>query len=129
MPPADDLEALAALSLLVLTAASGDQGGPRVRLHPLLRELAREEWQHKPEAERKSDIGALLDAAGDLIGGHERDFAFLAREEELIAGALRAAAGSGIEPLRFYGWIMALEAYLDLGGHWRLGYELYTLAG
>jgi tetratricopeptide (TPR) repeat protein len=128
VPPSDDLEALAALSLLVLTNAGGDQGGPRVRLHPLLRELAREEWQRKPEAERKLDIGALLDAAGDLITGHERDFALLAREEDLIAGALRTAAGAGIEPLRFYGWIMALESYLDLGGHWRLGFELYTLA-
>jgi tetratricopeptide (TPR) repeat protein len=126
---ADDLEAMAALSLLVLTNATGDQGGPRVRLHPLLRELAREEWQRQPETDRKVEIAALLDAAGDLIEGHERDFPLLAREGDLIAGALRSAASAGVELLRVSRWIMALEPYLDLGGHWRLGYELYTLAG
>ncbi|HEX6123261.1 MAG TPA: DUF4062 domain-containing protein, partial [Ktedonobacterales bacterium] len=43
IPANDDLEALAALSLAQLV---GEPAGPRVRLHPLLRDLAREEWGH-----------------------------------------------------------------------------------
>jgi tetratricopeptide (TPR) repeat protein len=123
--PADDLELLAALSLVTLT---GESHGPRVRLHPLLRDLAREEWYRKPVAERESDINALLDATGDLIAGHERDFTLLAREEDLIAGALRTAASAGVQSARITAQIEALEPYLDLGGRWRLGRELLTIA-
>jgi tetratricopeptide (TPR) repeat protein len=124
-PPADDLEVLAALSLVTLT---GGSRGTRVRLHPLLRDLAREEWNRKPAAERESDISALLDATADLIAGHERDFTLLAREEDLIAGALRTAAGAGVHPALISTQIEALEPYLDLGGRWRLGRDLLAIA-
>jgi tetratricopeptide (TPR) repeat protein len=124
-PPADDLEVLAALSLLTLT---GGSRGSRIRLHPLLRDLAREEWNRKPAAERESDVSELLDASGDLIAGHERDFTLLSREEDLIAGALRTAADAGVHPALISTQIEALEPYLDLGGRWRLGRELLTIA-
>ncbi|MGO8951530.1 MAG: tetratricopeptide repeat protein [Ktedonobacterales bacterium] len=122
-PAADDVETLAALSLLTLT-----EGGSRIRLHPLVRDLARAEWHIKPEASQKSDMRALFEAASDEVAGHTRDFAFLAREEELIIGALDGAAGAGVEPARITAQIEALEPYLDLGGRWRLGRELFTRA-
>ena len=125
-PPNDDLETIAALSLVSLSNG-GD--GSRVRLHPLLRDLAREEWHHKPEESQKSDIRALFGAASDLITGHERDFALLAREEDLIIGSLRVAPSAGVDPERIALQIKALESYLDLGGHWAQGLELFTLAG
>jgi tetratricopeptide (TPR) repeat protein len=125
IPQDDDLEVLAALSLVTL---SGGSRGPRVRLHPLLRDLAREEWNRRLAPARESDIAALVDATGNLIAGHERDFTLLAGEEDVIAGALRTAAAAGVQPSRVCSQIVALEPYLDLGGRWRLGHELFTIA-
>jgi tetratricopeptide (TPR) repeat protein len=127
-PASDDLDLLAALSLVALMAPDAAEApSPRVRLHPLLRELAREEWARQPAPTRMSCLTALLDSVGALAQESRRDFATLARYEDLIAGTLRRAAREGIEPSQLVATIGALEQYLDLGGHWRLGMELSTL--
>lgn len=117
----DDLDLLAALSLVSVTA---DGTGQRVGLHPLLRELAREEWARQPGATRTACLAALLENAHHLASHLRTDFAALAREEDLIAGAVRQAAQAAIAPREVSATVAALERYLDAGGRWRLGLEL-----
>jgi tetratricopeptide (TPR) repeat protein len=119
--PADDLDTLSALSLLTV---AGGEAGSRVRLHPLLRDLAREEWQRVPAEERIPAVRALLLGIGDLVAAEERDFAALARDEDLIVGAIDVAAEAQVEPATVVAAIAALEPYFDLGGHWQLGFRL-----
>jgi tetratricopeptide (TPR) repeat protein len=127
-PAGDDLDVLAALALVNLAAPTPSGGpAPRVRLHPLLRELAREEWGAQPEEVRAACLGALLGAVDDLIWGAGRDFGAITREEDLIAGTLRRASQARLDPPRVLATVDALEPYLDSGGHWRLGVELSTL--
>lgn len=122
---ANDLYLLAALSLVALAAAP--DGTPRVRLHPLLRELAREEWAGQPAATQTACLESLLASVEELARDQQGDFVALAREEDLIAGALHRAARAGIAPERVSLAIDHLERYLDIGGHWRLGLELIAL--
>ena len=134
-PAEDDLDLLAALSLITLAA---DAAGQRVGLHPLLRELAREEWARQPDDTRGACLATLLESARDLASHLSRDFRALAREEDLIAGAVRQAAQASLAPgatsisttitthinANVAATVAALEAYLDAGGRWRLGLEL-----
>ncbi|HEV7129721.1 MAG TPA: tetratricopeptide repeat protein, partial [Ktedonobacterales bacterium] len=127
-PPGDDLEVLAALSLVGLAAPEGGAAtAPRVRLHPLLRDLAREEWARQPGETQDACLSALLASVADLVHAQPDDFAVLAREEDLIAGTLRRAAQAGSQPREVGAVVTALDPYLDVGGHWRLGVELSTL--
>jgi tetratricopeptide (TPR) repeat protein len=124
----DDLDLLAVLSLVTLVAPTPPEvPEPRVRLHPLLRDLAAEEWAGQPETTRRAGLAALLAAVGDTTREYRRDFVTLAREEELIAGTLRRAAHERIEPRRLSDVVDALVNFLYVGGHWRLGVTLYTL--
>ncbi len=100
---------------------------PRVRLHPLLRELAREEWARLPAEIQQAALMALLNAVGALIQEQQSNFAALAQEEDLIAGTLRRAAREQIAPEYLSEAIEPLFDYLSTGGHWRLGTELLTL--
>ncbi|HEY7832557.1 MAG TPA: tetratricopeptide repeat protein, partial [Ktedonobacterales bacterium] len=120
-PAEDDLEMLAALSLVTVTTADA---GQRVGLHPLLRELAREEWARQPETPRAACRDALLHAARDLAAHLGHDYPALAREEDLIASAVRLAARDQAAPHDVSATVAALESYLDTGGRWRLGLEL-----
>jgi hypothetical protein len=61
-PTRDDLEALVAYSLVSLMSPSG-QDATRVRLHPLVRELAREEWARQPETTRRAALAGLAPGA------------------------------------------------------------------
>lgn len=136
-PPEDDLELLTALSLITLlppelspdntAQAAARPIAPRVRLHPLLQELAREEWARQPKKIQALALGALLDAVGALILEAPRDFARLAREEALIAGTIRRVSSQRIKLPELNTTIQMLFDYIQLGGHWRLGLELFTL--
>jgi tetratricopeptide (TPR) repeat protein len=124
-PAGDDLDLLAALSLVTLLVPdSHREASPRVRLHPLLRDLAREEWTLQSPAIQRACLDALLAGVGALVREHQHDFVALAREEDLIVGALHHGAQEQISPAQVSATIAALDDYLDVGGHWRLGLEL-----
>jgi hypothetical protein len=124
----DDLDVLVALSLvMLLPAAPGAESDPRVRLHPLLRELAREEWSDQPPPTQTGGITGLLDGVANLVHDHASDFAVLAREEELIAGTLHRAAETLRAPAQVVATVATLIDYLNVGGHWRLGMDLLPL--
>lgn len=125
--PADDLDALAVLSLVTPLPPDEGSSDPRLRLHPLLRELAAGEWRAQPEETRRAGIVALLAAVRGLVAEHAHDFARLAREEELVAGAVEGAAAAHVEPRMLAETVDALNSYLTFGGHWRLGMQLLAL--
>jgi hypothetical protein len=139
--PAAVLDTLAARSLIILArgkptsayGASGPVDGPRlrVRLHPLLREFARARWVALPAELRAATLAALLEAVADFVrthGGTSADeFAVLAAEEELIAGAIQQAAAAQVAPQAVITAVDCLTSYLYIGGHWRLGRELRVL--
>jgi hypothetical protein len=125
---ADDLDLLAALSLATLQPPeTPGMPVPRVRLHPLLRDSAHEEWARQPEPKRVAGLAALLASVGEIADAYRRDFATLAREEELIAGTVRHAAQEHVDPRGLVTTVDALVDYLAVGGHWRLGTELFAL--
>ncbi len=133
---ADDLEAMVALSLVTLVAPSAGSAastsstaalGVRVRLHPLVRELAGAQWTSHPEAMQRAGLEALLAAVAELVEEQADDFAALNQEEALIAGVLRRAAQAHLAPTQVVAAISSLARYLTVGGHWRLGMELFTL--
>lgn len=127
-PGGDDLDLLAALSLVSLVASDGPEGGlSRVRVHPLLRELARDELARQPEQVRTTSLDALMRGVNELVERHSSDFAVLGREEELIAGTLRRAAEVGDAPNVVSATVVALDGYVDIGGHWRLGEDWAAL--
>ena len=130
------LEDLAAFSLVRLLSGSTQLPGAaaarqrpqvRVRLHPLLRELAQEEWEQQPAAIQKAGLQALLAGVSEFVNTYRHDVASLAREEALIAGTLRRAARAEVDLETLCAIIESLFAYLDMGGHWRLGLELVAL--
>lgn len=128
---ADDLEALIAVSLVALVTSEADAGvadPARVRLHPLLHNYANELWHSKDDDGRKSDIGHLLTALSPFVAGLRRDFVQLAREETLIGGAARAADHDHAAPQALVNLVTELGDYLYLGGHWRLGMDLFKAA-
>lgn len=92
-----DLETFASLSLITVSTShaghsSGTLAQPRVHLHPLLRDLALAEWERQPDEVRRAAAPALLAALDAYVAAYRADPAALAREEELMRGALRAAA-------------------------------------
>lgn len=125
-----DLDEFAGLSLVTLMATetfAPNRPETRVRLHPLLRELAREEWASQPVEMHRLALAALLKGVSELVKEHQHDFPTLAREEELITGTLRHASQEGVQPEQFSMVTTTLFDYLDVGGHWQLGMELLTL--
>jgi tetratricopeptide (TPR) repeat protein len=112
-------------SLIDLPASA--PADPRVRIHPLLRELAREQFAQQPVAVQRAVLDALLSAVEQLIQQHNSDFSRLAQEEELIVGTLRAAARERVVPERLSAIIDTLFEYFLTGGHWLRGMELLTL--
>jgi tetratricopeptide (TPR) repeat protein len=104
-----DLEALAAYSLISLVAPQGEDA-PRVRLHPLVRELARDECAQ--QMGKRAALAGLLAGVHDWIVERARDYDLLARDEDLIAGALRTAAEHQIDLPLVIGTISAFDTYL-----------------
>jgi tetratricopeptide (TPR) repeat protein len=121
----DDLDLLTALSLVTLVAPSPPEvPEPRVRLHPLLRELAQEEWGRRPQAAQRAGMAALLAGVRAMVEEHRGDFAALGREEQLIEGALRRAARDHVDPEVLATTVDALLDYLDRAGRRQLGIEM-----
>jgi Tfp pilus assembly protein PilF len=120
-PARDDLEALVAYSVVSLSTTEGIDT-PRVRLHPLVRELAREEWAHLPDAEQKAALHALLAGVQDWVAQHPasnvdpaafaRNSQVLAVDVDLIAGALRTAMAHQQDLPQVIGIAEAWETYL-----------------
>jgi hypothetical protein len=147
---AEDLDWLAALSLVTINTPStltthvapdagvepsSDAGVPppaaRVRLHPLLRDLAREEWHRltvQDSAIQEKGVLALIEAGVGFIRYYQRQFPVLAREEELLVGAIHDAAKLPETYQTCLSAIASLGEYLHLGGHWSLGQSLYEQA-
>lgn len=125
-----DLEALVAYSLVSLTSTSGgDQAEvQRVRLHPLVRELAREEFAAQGEDEQNAALAGLLAGLEDWVTQHQqpsvRNYHILARDLDLGAGAIRAAVARHVG-------LAQVIAIIDMGraniGDNRVGLELYKL--
>jgi tetratricopeptide (TPR) repeat protein len=126
-PGGDDLDLLAALSLVSLVMPDATASVARVRIHPLLRDLAREELARQPEPVRAAALDALLRGVHDLVERSRTDYFALGREEELIAGTVRRAAEAGEAPALVGSTVAALDGYVDVAGHWRLGEEWATL--
>jgi tetratricopeptide (TPR) repeat protein len=133
-PPAEVLRRLAARSLLTLASelapaiggASADAAPtPRVRLHPLLREYAGEQYDALPAARQTSILVALMEAVAVFTGKHRvptaAAFAILAREEPLIAETIGRAAEAHAALQALISAVNGLFYYIDVGGHWQVG--------
>jgi tetratricopeptide (TPR) repeat protein len=91
----DDLEALVAYSLVGLSTPEGSETS-RVRLHPLVRELAREEWAGLPADDQEAALSALLTGIQGWTAQHQDDSVtnthILQLDKDLMADAVRVAA-------------------------------------
>jgi tetratricopeptide (TPR) repeat protein len=112
LPPAQaDLEALVAYSLVSLVPAQGEDA-PRIHLHPLVRDLAREELTQQAASVQRTALAGLLAGVAAWVVEHRMDFAVLARDDELTVGTLRAAAREQVEPPLIIATVKALDTYL-----------------
>lgn len=95
-----DLDALSAYSLVSFVIAA-EQSTSRIRLHPLVRELAREELAHQGEGMRHATLAGLLAGVSAWVAqGHGDEKEILAQvlaDEDLIVGTLRAAYAAGVD--------------------------------
>jgi tetratricopeptide (TPR) repeat protein len=125
-----DLEALVAFSLagLGVRQYAGVERGPRVRLHPLVRDLAREQWAGLSAADQETAVHALLVGLQGWLAKLATSPAFLqvALDEELIAGALRASAARQSDLPLLIRIIDAWGQYLSVF-RTRLNLEMRTL--
>lgn len=133
---ADDLAQLAALSLITLDIpapladAEGAASSPtseRVRLHPLLRELARKEWAAQPETIQISALEGVLAGVHAFVGAHQQDFVSLRREEDLIVGALRRTAQQCVASELVESIMTVFFNYLHMHGRWQVALVLLQL--
>jgi tetratricopeptide (TPR) repeat protein len=124
-----DLEALVAYSLVGLVAGAG-ASPPRVRLHPLVRELAREEWARLSEADQQAALQGLLAGVHEWLRQHHgpagKGLEALTPDEDLIAGVLRNASAWQMELRQVLGIIEAWDLYLWERNH-RLDLEMRLL--
>jgi tetratricopeptide (TPR) repeat protein len=132
-----DLDALAAYSLVGLVAGAGGSV-PRMRLHPLVRELAREEWARLSASDQQAALQALLagmlewlllyrgDAASSALDAASIALKALAPDEDLIAGALRTASAQQMELRQVLDIVEAWDLYLWERNH-RLDLEMRLL--
>jgi tetratricopeptide (TPR) repeat protein len=123
------LEALVAYSLVGLTAAQGAEA-QRVRLHPLVRNFAREAWAHVPAADQEGAKRALLAGVQDWVTEHPVVGAStsqtLERDEELVVEALRVAVAHQVALPQVVSLVEAWDHYLSLRSY-HLMVEMYTL--
>jgi class 3 adenylate cyclase/tetratricopeptide (TPR) repeat protein len=127
--PQADLEALVAYSLVGLVAGAGGSA-PRVRLHPLVRELAREEWARLPAADQQAALQGLLAGVHEWLllyqGAAVSTFEPLAPDEDLIAGALCTASVQQMELRQVLSIVDAWDLYLWERNH-RLDLQMRLL--
>jgi tetratricopeptide (TPR) repeat protein len=105
------LEALVSYSLVSLVTAPGADA-PRLHLHPLVRDLAREEFAEQVASIREAALAGLLAGVQNWVEAHRMDFAALGRDDDLITGTLRTAAKEQIELPRVIATVKALDVYL-----------------
>jgi tetratricopeptide (TPR) repeat protein len=126
-----DLDRMVALSLVTLVAP-GARGVVRVRVHPLLRELAAAEWEQQPAPVQQAGLEGLLDGVASWAEAHTaqeaQTYALLEEDEALLVGALRRAVAANDALDAVVDTAFALASYLDEGGHWRVGVEVWSLA-
>lgn len=124
-----DLEALVAYSLVSLSTPMGSDA-PRVRLHPLVRELAREEWATLPQLEQEAALKALLVGIEDRVERYKSrdlsEFTVVVPDDDLIASALRTAVAQQTDLKRVLSIITDWADYL-WGRNVILGSEMHRL--
>jgi tetratricopeptide (TPR) repeat protein len=103
------LETLAAYSLV---GFSGGAGGQRLRLHPLVRELAHEEWALQSPAAQHAALAGLLAGVSAWVSQWSRDLDLLAHDADLIAGSFRAACRQRVELPTAFAILTAFNGYL-----------------
>jgi tetratricopeptide (TPR) repeat protein len=86
-PVARDLEALAAYSLVSFVA--DEQRIRRVRLHPLVHEMAHAEWNPLPGEQQHAAVERLLDGVAAWTTQHRHDTAILSYDQDLISDTLQ----------------------------------------
>jgi class 3 adenylate cyclase/tetratricopeptide (TPR) repeat protein len=110
-----DLESLIAFSLVGMVARAG-AGAPRVRLHPLVRELAHEEWARLPEADQQAALQGLLAGVRERLLQHEGAaasvFEALVPDDDFIAGILHEASARQVELRQVLSIVEAWDLYL-----------------
>lgn len=119
----DDLDLFATYSLVDLFArTSGDSSGAqsRVRIHPVLHELAHEYWQEIPTETQIAAIEGLLRALNAFVRAYSKDFSVLERDEIVIVGAVNTATQQHIAVEPYRDLITSLDDYLNFGGRWNL---------
>jgi tetratricopeptide (TPR) repeat protein len=125
-----DLEALLAFSLATLATRQygGAESGPRVRLHPLVRDLAREQWVGLPVADQEAALHALLVGLQGWLATlfTAKTLVQVALDEELTAGALRTAAARQRDLPLLISVIKAWGQYLSVF-RTRLNLEMRTI--
>jgi class 3 adenylate cyclase/tetratricopeptide (TPR) repeat protein len=105
----ETVEELVSYSMVSLLA---DDRGQRVRLHPLVRELARQELaQCRPEVQQAA-LRGLLAGLQDWVGAHQHEYEVLALEVACIVGAFRAACKQRIDLAHAYKLLALIDDYL-----------------
>ncbi len=101
---------------LAAEPGAGDVATPRVRLHPLLREYAGERYAALEPEQQTAALAALLEAVAAFADAHSgrtaAEFAVLAREETLLADAIRRAAAAQVAPQALIAAVNGLNNYL-----------------
>lgn len=126
------------------TVGGADAEPARVRLHPLLRALATEEWVRQPAATQQAVRRGLLQGVQAWVNSHTTQssatYAQLEADEALVVGAMQEAVTDEAESrerldedthaaLRAVtDTAFALAYYLDNGGHWQVGVAVWELA-
>jgi tetratricopeptide (TPR) repeat protein len=123
------LDEVVTLSLLTPIASADQEMTPRVRLHPLLREVAATIWREEATTIQEAGKVALLAGVQQyvLTQTDQKRFAVLAHDEWLITQVIRLAAKEQSDNARLVATIDDLETYLQLRGREYLNYELRML--
>jgi tetratricopeptide (TPR) repeat protein len=134
---ADDLHVLAAMSLITPLpteqgsteqAAGADTPQPRIRMHALLHEFARDEAA-KPERKQLRDAAmkGLLEGVVAHVKAHKGDPLSLARDEGLLFGTLTNPIAADLWPGLTIEAIDALWSYLLTCCRWYQGVDMVKL--
>jgi tetratricopeptide (TPR) repeat protein len=115
--PAETLDLFITLSLVTPGETDGIQ---RLRLHPLLHELATEEWQRVSAPTQSEALAGLLAGIAAYSEIHEKHFALLARDEALIIEALQVGERQGGDRDVLIDITWSIDDYLDLQGRWQI---------
>jgi tetratricopeptide (TPR) repeat protein len=107
-----DLEALVAYSLVGLARSGEGNAVPRVRLHPVVRDLAHDELRDQPDTVQLAALVGLMAGVHAWVVEQRTTSAVLARDADLIAGTVRAAAARQVELPLLIATVTAFDVYL-----------------